>query len=106
MRSVFIQHDDSRPQLTTLKATGVNNFVIEEAEKYGIRSYVFVPCIVCKRPISILILLSWAVLMLKFTAGEGEGFGNKISIQTKAVVKAGRAMRKVAKPDSMNGVSL
>jgi hypothetical protein len=25
-----------------------NNFVIGEAEKQGIRSYIFVPCIVCK----------------------------------------------------------
>lgn len=25
-----------------------NNFVIEESEKYGTRSYIFVPCIVCK----------------------------------------------------------
>ena len=46
-----------------------NITVIETAEKYGVRSYIFVPCIVY---------------------GEGKGFGNKISIQTVAVVTAAK----------------
>lgn len=55
-----------------------NCTVIEEAEKYGVRSYIFVPCIVY---------------------GKGEGFGNLISIQTVAVVKAAHAMKRVYKVD-------
>lgn len=46
-----------------------NNTIIETAESFGVRSYIFVPCIVY---------------------GEGEGFGNRISIQTTAVVKAAK----------------
>lgn len=42
------------------------------------RTYIFAPCIVY---------------------GHGEGFGNKISIQTVAIVKAARAMRRVYKVD-------
>ncbi|KAL1869343.1 hypothetical protein Daus18300_005555 [Diaporthe australafricana] len=55
-----------------------NNTVIEQAEKHGVRSYIFAPCIVY---------------------GRGEGFGNTISIQTVAIVKAARAMRRVYKVD-------
>ncbi|TGJ85267.1 hypothetical protein E0Z10_g3514 [Xylaria hypoxylon] len=61
------------------EAIGVNNFVIEEAEKYGIRSYVFVPCIVY---------------------GEGEGFGNRISIQTVAIVRAAEAVKCIYRVDT------
>jgi Na+-transporting NADH:ubiquinone oxidoreductase subunit NqrE len=43
--------------------------VIETAEAHGVRSYIFIPCIVY---------------------GEGEGFGNRISIQTTAVVRAAK----------------
>lgn len=55
-----------------------NNTVIEQAEKQGVRSYIFAPCIVY---------------------GRGEGFGNTTSIQTVAIVKAARAMRRVYKVD-------
>ncbi|XXG99952.1 hypothetical protein Hte_006293 [Hypoxylon texense] len=56
-----------------------NNIVIEEAEKHGVRSYIFVPCIVY---------------------GKGEGFGNPISIQTVAIVRAAKAMKRVYRVDS------
>jgi Na+-transporting NADH:ubiquinone oxidoreductase subunit NqrE len=46
-----------------------NNVVIETAESVGVRSYIFIPCIVY---------------------GEGEGFGNLISIQTTAIVQAAK----------------
>ncbi|KAI1128684.1 hypothetical protein F5Y10DRAFT_240013 [Nemania abortiva] len=61
------------------EAVDANNLVIEEAEKYGIRSYVFVPCIVY---------------------GEGEGFGNRISIQTVAIVRAAEAVKRVYRVDT------
>lgn len=51
-----------------------NATVIETSEAYGVRSYIFIPCIVY---------------------GEGEGFGNRISIQTVAVVQAAKKLRTV-----------
>lgn len=60
------------------QAVSTNNIVIEEAEKYGVRSYIFAPCMVY---------------------GRGEGFGNTISIQTVAIVKAAQAMKRVYKVD-------
>ncbi|KPI45654.1 uncharacterized protein AB675_440 [Cyphellophora attinorum] len=51
-----------------------NNTVIELCEKYGVKSYIFAPCIVY---------------------GRGEGFGNPISIQTKAIVQCAKALRRV-----------
>lgn len=48
------------------------------------RCYIFAPCIVY---------------------GEGTGFGNKISIQTVAVVRAAKALRQVCKVDNIDGVS-
>lgn len=36
---------------------------------------------------------------MALTDGEGEGFGNKISIQTVAIVKAAKAVGKVYKVD-------
>jgi nucleoside-diphosphate-sugar epimerase len=53
-----------------------NNLVIETAEAHGVRSYIFAPCIVY---------------------GRGLGFGNPISIQTVAVVRAAKALRRVYK---------
>ncbi|KAH5561178.1 hypothetical protein HBI26_193130 [Parastagonospora nodorum] len=50
-------------------AVQTNNTIIETAESYGVRSYILIPCIVY---------------------GEGEGFGNRISIQTTAVVRAAK----------------
>jgi nucleoside-diphosphate-sugar epimerase len=55
-----------------------NNMVIEAAEAHGVRSYILAPCIVY---------------------GRGLGFGNVISIQTVAVVKAAKALRRVYKVD-------
>lgn len=52
--------------------------MIDEAERHGVHSYVFAPCIVY---------------------GKGEGFGNTISIQTVAIVKAAQAMKRVYKVD-------
>ncbi|EOO03070.1 putative nad dependent epimerase dehydratase family protein [Phaeoacremonium minimum UCRPA7] len=59
-------------------AVETNCIVIEKAEEHGVRSYIFSPCIVY---------------------GKGEGFGNKVSIQTVCVVKAAKALRKVYKVD-------
>ncbi|KAI9905070.1 hypothetical protein N3K66_001599 [Trichothecium roseum] len=58
------------------KAVETNNKIIEASESAGVRSYVFVPCIVY---------------------GESRGFGNKISIQTVAIIKAAKALRRVYK---------
>ncbi|KAI0968991.1 NAD(P)-binding protein [Xylaria arbuscula] len=69
-----IQKAQKAPFEWMQEAVDTNNRVIEEAEKYGVRSYVFTPCIVY---------------------GRGEGFGNIISIQTVAIVKAAKALRRV-----------
>lgn len=53
--------------------------MIDTADAHGVKSYIFVPCIVY---------------------GEGEGFGNSISIQTVAIVKAAKALGRVYSPDS------
>ncbi|PYH91619.1 NAD dependent epimerase/dehydratase family protein [Aspergillus ellipticus CBS 707.79] len=60
------------------RASGVNRTVIETAEAHGVNSYIFIPCIVY---------------------GPGEGFGNRISIQTQAIVKAAVGMRRVFRVD-------
>ncbi|KAJ2969772.1 hypothetical protein NUW58_g5451 [Xylaria curta] len=62
-----------------LHAIDADNFVIEEAEKHGIRSYIFVPSVVY---------------------GEGEGFDNRISIQTVAIVRAAEAAKRVYRVDT------
>jgi nucleoside-diphosphate-sugar epimerase len=59
-------------------ALNVNNSVIETAEQLGVRAYIFAPCIVY---------------------GKGEGFGNPISIQTVAIVKAAKKVGGVFKVD-------
>ncbi|KAJ5331825.1 hypothetical protein N7476_001608 [Penicillium atrosanguineum] len=61
------------------KGLDANNTVIETAEAHGVRSYIFIPCIVY---------------------GKGEGFGNPISIQTVAIVKAAKKLGRVYKPDA------
>jgi len=68
-----------------VQAVGTNCKVIEAGEKYGVKTYIYIPCIVY---------------------GEGTGFGNRISIQTVAIVRAAKAMRRVCKVDNENGVSL
>lgn len=52
--------------------------MIETAEDYGVHSYIFIPCVVY---------------------GQGEGFGNSISIQTVAIVKAAKGAGQVFQPD-------
>jgi nucleoside-diphosphate-sugar epimerase len=60
------------------QGTRASNLIVETAEKYGVRSYIFIPCIVY---------------------GRGLGFGNPISIQTVAIVKAAKATRTMYKVD-------
>ncbi|KAH7124103.1 hypothetical protein B0J11DRAFT_530697 [Dendryphion nanum] len=60
------------------KGVEANNVVVETAERFGVRSYIFAPCIVY---------------------GKGEGFGNVISIQTVAIVKAAKKLRRVYRVD-------
>lgn len=60
------------------KALDANNTIIETASEYDVKSYVFVPCVVY---------------------GKGEGFGNKTSIQTVAIVDAAKKLRRVCQPD-------
>jgi len=68
-----------RPPVALLQpAIDANNTVVEQAEQRGVKSYIFVPCIVY---------------------GRGEGFGNPISIQTVAIVKAARSARRVLSVD-------
>lgn len=62
-----------------------NCTVIEEGDKYGVHTYIFTPCIVY---------------------GKGEGFGNPISIQTVAIVKAAQALGRVYKVDNGTPVCL
>ncbi|CAJ2500727.1 Uu.00g035800.m01.CDS01 [Anthostomella pinea] len=61
------------------EAVHTNSVVIEEAGKHGVRSYIFVPCIVY---------------------GKGEGFGNPISIQTVAIVRAAKSMGRMYRFDA------
>ncbi|KAM7208195.1 NAD(P)-binding protein [Naviculisporaceae sp. PSN 640] len=60
------------------QAVQTNIRVIQEGEKHGVRTYIFAPCIVY---------------------GRGEGFGNKISIQTVDIVQAAKATGRVYKVD-------
>ncbi|KAJ4348787.1 uncharacterized protein N0V89_010165 [Didymosphaeria variabile] len=72
----------AQPEKAPIDAMGMgvscNNLVISTAQELGVKSYIFAPCIVY---------------------GAGLGFGNKISIQTVAVVKAAVKTRKVYKVD-------
>ncbi|KAI0422873.1 hypothetical protein F5X98DRAFT_325350 [Xylaria grammica] len=74
-----IQKAQQAPLQPMQEAVDTNNFVIDEAEKYGVRSYVFAPCIVY---------------------GEGEGFSNRISIQTVAIVRAAEAVKRMYRVDT------
>jgi Na+-transporting NADH:ubiquinone oxidoreductase subunit NqrE len=67
----------------SVKAISTNNTIIDTSESLGVRSYIFIPCVVY---------------------GKGEGFGNQISIQTVAIVKAARALRQVYRTDVGNPV--
>ncbi|KIW29076.1 uncharacterized protein PV07_04919 [Cladophialophora immunda] len=72
-----IQKAQKAPVPLIQTAVDTNNKVIEQA--LGVHSYIFVPCIVY---------------------GQGEGFGNRISIQTVAIVRAAQALRRVYSVDS------
>ncbi|KAH7007205.1 hypothetical protein EDB80DRAFT_751878 [Ilyonectria destructans] len=74
-----IQKGQHAPYSLLQKAVDANNDVIKLAEAQGVRSYIFVPCIVY---------------------GKGRGFGNPISIQTVAIVKAAMASKRVYRVDS------
>ena len=69
-----IQKAQRAPVKPAQPAIDANNEVVDLAEKLGVYSYVFVPCIVY---------------------GKGEGFGNPISIQTVAIIRAARAAGRV-----------
>ncbi|KAJ5747013.1 uncharacterized protein N7511_008709 [Penicillium nucicola] len=77
--SLFEIQKTAKPLLPPVqRGLNANNTVIETAEEFGVRSYIFVPCIVY---------------------GQGEGFGNPISIQTVAIVKAAKKLGKLYRPD-------
>ncbi|KAK7926608.1 hypothetical protein PG985_003606 [Apiospora marii] len=73
-----IQKRQQAPHAMMQTPVHTNNTVIEQCELHGVKSYIFVPCIVY---------------------GQGEGFGNVISIQTVAIVKAAKALRRVYRTD-------
>ncbi|KAK8119760.1 uncharacterized protein PG998_004386 [Apiospora kogelbergensis] len=73
-----IQKEQKAPLTVMQTPVMTNNTVIEQCELHGVKSYIFVPCIVY---------------------GRGEGFGNVISIQTVAIVKAAKALRRVYRTD-------
>jgi Na+-transporting NADH:ubiquinone oxidoreductase subunit NqrE len=69
--------------LMFLQAGKRNVQVIDDGASLGVRSYIFAPCIVY---------------------GKGEGFGNPISIQTVAVIRAAKKMRRVYTVDDSSAV--
>ncbi|KAK7397880.1 hypothetical protein QQX98_012748 [Neonectria punicea] len=73
------QKEQRAPHALLQKAVDTNNIVIGLAETLGVRSYIVVPCIVY---------------------GKGRGFGNPVSIQTVAIVKAAKEAKKVYKVDN------
>ncbi|KAF2148221.1 NAD(P)-binding protein [Myriangium duriaei CBS 260.36] len=78
--AMFELQKAQKPLIRPLQqALDANNKVIEHGEICGVKTYIFVPCIVY---------------------GEGTGFGNKISIQTVAIVKAAKALQSVRSVDN------
>ncbi|KAK8052314.1 hypothetical protein PG993_003699 [Apiospora rasikravindrae] len=73
-----IQKKQQAPHEVMQTPVNTNSTVIEKCEHHGVKSYIFVPCIVY---------------------GKGEGFGNVISIQTVAIVKAAKVLRRVYRTD-------
>jgi hypothetical protein len=65
------------------QTTKTNFSVIDLCEDYGVRGYIFAPCIVY---------------------GQGEGFGKQISIQVVEIVKAARKTRRVYDVNSPDAV--
>jgi nucleoside-diphosphate-sugar epimerase len=76
--SIQKRQEKDAPNALLRPGVEANNLVIDTAERHGVRSYIFAPCIVY---------------------GRGLGFGNVISIQTVAVVRAAKALRRVYKVD-------
>ncbi|KAF9890734.1 hypothetical protein FE257_005600 [Aspergillus nanangensis] len=73
-----LQRNTPMPQNIMRDTLQVLCDVIDRADTLGIRSYIFVPCVVY---------------------GKGEGFGNKISIQDVAIVRAAQKLRQVYQVD-------
>lgn len=74
-----IQTSQKAPLPLMQGAVNTNNQIMDKATELGVRSYIFVPCIVY---------------------GKGEGFGNRISIQTVAIVQAAKGVRQVYRTDT------
>ncbi|KAI5925071.1 hypothetical protein F4810DRAFT_660843 [Camillea tinctor] len=74
-----IQKSQKTPHEMMRIGVETNCSIIEEAEKHGVRSYIFAPCIVY---------------------GKSEGFGNPLSKQTVAVVRAAVALKHVYRVDT------
>lgn len=74
-----IQKAQKAPHAVMQTAVTTNNTITEQGEKWGVRTYIFAPCIVY---------------------GKNEGFGNPISIQTVAIVKAAKATGRVSRVDT------
>ncbi|KAH7330444.1 hypothetical protein BKA65DRAFT_59040 [Rhexocercosporidium sp. MPI-PUGE-AT-0058] len=73
-----IQKKQKAPFRFMQEAVETNNTIIELSEAKGVKAYIFAPCIVY---------------------GKSEGFGNPISIQTVAIVKAAKAAGGVYSPN-------
>lgn len=72
------KQEEDAPHAIWRQGVRANNLVISTASALGVRSYIFAPCIVY---------------------GQGRGFGNPISIQTVAIVRAAKALRRVYRVD-------
>ncbi|KAM0473431.1 hypothetical protein ACHAPX_008178 [Trichoderma viride] len=72
------QQQDQAPYQAFQKAVGTNNTIIDLSEELGVKSYIIAPCIVY---------------------GKGLGFGNQISAQTVAIVRAAKVAKRVYRVD-------
>ncbi|KAL7952074.1 hypothetical protein V8C42DRAFT_306077 [Trichoderma barbatum] len=75
---IQVEQQSQAPYPAFQKAVGTNNTVIALSEELDVKSYIVAPCIVY---------------------GKGLGFGNKISAQTVAIVKAAKEARRVYRVD-------
>ncbi|GKZ20540.1 hypothetical protein AbraIFM66951_005865 [Aspergillus brasiliensis] len=76
-----LQKGAKGPHVFINESVETNVTVIDHAERHGVRSYIFAPCLVY---------------------GRGEGFGNKTSIQDVSIVQAAQGARRVCAVDSDN----
>ncbi|PYI01528.1 NAD(P)-binding protein [Aspergillus sclerotiicarbonarius CBS 121057] len=74
-----LQKNAKGPHGFVNESVKANIIVIDEAQRHGVRSYIFAPCLVY---------------------GRGEGFGNKTSIQDVSIVQAAQGARRVCAVDS------